>query len=56
MLATNDRNYDFQKCQRCLLAIRIFRNAGDKCYQLECSELLATIIIIVTPGVHHKKI
>ena len=41
MLATNVRNCKFQKCWRWMLAIRMFTNAGDECYQLDL-EMLAT--------------
>ena len=37
MLATNASNYKFQKCWRFILAIIMFRNAGDK--------MLANIIL-----------
>ena len=42
MLATNLSKYNVQKCWRCMLAIIIFRDAGDKCYQFENPEMLAT--------------
>ena len=44
MLARNVSNYNFQKCRRRMLAIIIFKNAGDKCYQLEIPEMLATTV------------
>ena len=41
-MTTNVGNYDFLKCQRWMLAFTSFRNAGDKCCQIENPEMLAT--------------
>ena len=46
MLATNVSNYNVQKYKRWILAIIIFRNAGDKFYQFDIPEMLVTNVSI----------
>ena len=54
MLTTNVSNYNFQKCWRQVLASIVSRVVGDRCQQLECSQILTTMFIIKIYGVYPK--